>query len=164
MRASLVQCQNLHHFLSGQVERFHEFTDGTDRIFPAIDVRGMAGAGKHPFPDRPARTPFDRVDLRQCAIRVLLALDQQQWGANRIDSCFDVPVAKLGCEPDIIPALEHGMRMVVVAREPVRQSGRCKVLACHCDCIQCEAFDEHMGGEQDDTGRTVATARVNDCD
>lgn len=70
------------------------------------------------------RQSRDAVILFERAIFVVLALDRQQRRRDRGQFAADVPGAEGGTEPDVVPAPEGRVDVVVVARQAAFQVGR----------------------------------------
>ena len=72
---------------------------------------------------RVRHAPRDAVDLRQRAVLVVHALDREHRAADRARSRASMFQSRNAGEPDVVPAPERGVDVVVVAREP-RRAGR----------------------------------------
>jgi len=70
---------------------------------------------------------LESLDLLGRAIFILLSLNYQDWAADRIQEWFDIPVAKNGIEPDIVPGPEERIDIRVIPAQTLGQV-RFKVL------------------------------------
>src|SRR5262245_55118726 len=57
--------------------------------------------------DNSGATILDRLDLLYCAVFSVLALNHENWLLDVWQKLFDVPGAKVGIEPNVIPATER---------------------------------------------------------
>jgi hypothetical protein len=65
----------------------------------------------------------DAVDLRHRSVFVVVSLHREHRAADRGQRGFDVPAAKRGIEPDVVPAPEGGVDVGVMARQALAQVG-----------------------------------------
>ncbi len=85
----------------------------------------MPAAGQHKFRNAAAGDAATyRPELRERAVGVILALDQQQRAGNGGQEARDVPRAEFRGKPDLVPAAEGGFGVVVIAGEPGLQIAR----------------------------------------
>ena len=75
-------------------------------IFASVASRwSRCGECPHPAASqfRPRNFLNDRVHLRACAVLVLFSLNAQHRAADRVEIRLDIPLGKLGIEPDVVP-------------------------------------------------------------
>ena len=63
---------------------------------------------------RPSNTALNCLDVAQRAIFIVFALNDQSGARNRAEIFFNVPLAKLRIEPNIIPSAEHFVDVIVI--------------------------------------------------
>src|SRR6185503_10349382 len=87
-----------------------------------VAVRRMAAAGElHEL--HALHGAGDAVHLRHRPVLVVHALDRHDRRLDRGDLGLDAPGAEGRCEPDVVPAPEGGIHVVVIAREALAQVG-----------------------------------------
>ncbi len=108
----------------------------------------------------PAHAGLDGVELGQRAVLVALALDREHRHVDPGEHVLDVPVAEGGGQPDVVPAPEHAVGVVVVAGqalpEPRRRVGRAR----GGDPGHGDVLDEDVGREQDQAGHGMPAPGV----
>ena len=82
--------------------------------FGPITMRRVPALIQHQYFDRAADLPRDRIDLRARAVLIVLSLNQQNRDGDFCQVGFDIPGAELGMQPDIVPTIERGYRIIVV--------------------------------------------------
>jgi len=93
---------------------------------------------------------LESLDLLGRAIFILLSLNYQDWAADRIQEWFDIPVAKNGIEPDIVPGPEERIDIRVIPAQTLGQV-RFKVLRARSrDARYCDVLDEHVRSFQNE--------------
>src|SRR5712672_1860602 len=87
---------------------------------------------------RPSNAALNGFNVGYRAIFVVFALNDQSGARNRAEIFFNVPLAKLRIEPNIVPAAKHFIGVLVVARKFFAQA---------------ELFDENVRRLQNETAR-----------
>src|SRR3954447_18400998 len=129
---------------------YERFEDGV----AGVVMRAVAAGHDEP-PHRPAHARLDAVDLLQGAVRVLGALDQQRRAAHARGVLLEAPGAERGLEPDVAPAVEGGVGVVVVARHPLAQDPALERRPRLADGRDGVVLDDHVRGQQGDAGDRV---------
>src|SRR5690606_32692164 len=80
--------------------------------------------------------------LLQRTVFVVFALDGQDGASDVTQVGFDVPGAEFGVQPDVVPAPEGRVRVVVMASELARQIGVQVGLPRSLDVGDGDVFDE----------------------
>ena len=96
--------------------------------------------------------PAHAVDLLERAELVVQALDREHRAADALQPGFDVPGAESRVQPDVIPAPEGRVDVVVVARQTLRQVGAEEVLARGLDAGHRHRLDEQVRRHQHQPG------------
>ena len=108
----------------------------------------------------PLHAALDRVDLRQRAVLVVLALDQQRRRGHAAEHVLDVPGAELGREPDVVPEPERALGVAVVARPSARRGPSSRTSSRASSMLATDdVLDEDVRGEQDEPARPGARSR-----
>src|SRR4051794_22964851 len=84
-----------------------------DDLAGCLEMRAVAARDDEPL-HGPAHLRLDAVELVERAVRIVRALDQERRGADPPGLVLQAPVAKGGIEPDVAPAVERGVGIVVV--------------------------------------------------
>ena len=79
-----------------------------------LEVRAVP-AGHHEPAHRTAHARLDAIEVREARVLVLGALDEQRRRRDPGGVGLEAPVAHGGIEPDVAPAVEGGVGVVVVA-------------------------------------------------
>src|SRR5439155_1063838 len=79
-----------------------------------LEVRAVA-AGHDEALDGPAHARLDALELVERPVRVVGALDEQRRRIDALGVGLEAPAAERGIEPDVAPAPEGGVGVVVVA-------------------------------------------------
>src|SRR6266403_5323975 len=66
---------------------------------------------------RPTNAALNGFDVGHGAIFIVFALNDQSGAGNRGKKSFNVPLAKLRIEPNVIPFAKHFVDMPVIARQ-----------------------------------------------
>src|SRR5206468_12080407 len=99
---------------------------------------------------------LDGADLRERAVLVVLPLHGEHGALDRLDVALDVPVAKFGREPGVVPAAERRIRVVVVLPEAPAQVAGLECGTRLLDARDGDVLDEEMRRDGDDAGDTMA--------
>src|SRR5688500_12083201 len=85
-----------------------EFPDkGADRLqrrLLLVHVRRMRAIRQDHFAYPPVHLPCDHIDLRDGAVLVILALDEENGTGYARQVRLDVPAAEIRMQPDVVPA------------------------------------------------------------
>ena len=100
--------------------------------------------------------PRDRPDLLERAVLVVFALHREHRARDRLDVALDVPVAKRRRQPDVVPAAERRVGIVVVLREAAAQVAGLEGHARLLDAGDGDVLDEQMRRDRDDAGDRMA--------
>ena len=104
--------------------RRDERRDRGEHVDGCLQVRGVADAGQQQHLAGPADGGGDQVDLARRPVRVGVALDDEHRRGDRRQPIGDVPRAERGRQPDVVPAAERRVDVVVVAGQAVPQVRR----------------------------------------
>src|SRR6266404_9265106 len=114
---------------------------------------------------RPRDLPLNRFDMGHSSVFVVFALYHQRGAGDRSEIFFDVPVAKLWVEPDVIPSAKHFVNMIVIPRKFFRQVARFVQLANGPCATQAELLDENVRRLQNESAYPLRpSARINQGD
>ncbi len=108
--------------------------------------------GKHQALDGSGNPSLDARELVDPAVRVLRSLDQQGGRRHQFGLGFDIPGSELRIEPDVTPAPERGVWVVVVTGHPLPQVTGEIFPSRLCNRAYRDVLDEHMRREQDESG------------
>src|SRR5262249_49776457 len=114
-----------------------------------IAVRRVLALGKHPPLERARDAALDRVELGQRAVLVVCALERRHGRARARQIFLDGPGRKGGSEPDVVPAPERMVGVVVVAREALGKIRGAVGGLCLFDAGDGHVLDEDMRRLQD---------------
>src|SRR4051812_3517150 len=98
---------------------------------------------------------LDPVELVERAVRIVGTLDQQHRAADALGLVLQAPVAEGGIEPDVAPAVERGVRIVVVAGHALAQLPVVVGRAGLADGGHRDLLDDDVRREQRDAGHGV---------
>jgi len=79
---------------------------------------------------------------------IVFALNDQGRAGNRAKESFNVPLAKLRIEPNVIPSTKHFVDMLVIARQFFSQVTGFIELANRDGAAEAELFDETCGASR----------------
>src|SRR5690242_9989950 len=123
-----------------------------------IAVRRMAAIFEdHDFSLRCALA--NALDLREGAVLVVGALYREYRACDRRQQCFDRPRAKARIEPDVVPAEESRVDVVVIAREFRPDVRRPVRLARVLDAVDREVLDDDVRRDRYHAGDAGAKRR-----
>src|SRR5262245_37587672 len=108
-------------FTVGMQHAVCELRERAERGVRRLAMRGMAGAFEDRYSDRAVAFRFGDLDLAQCPIMVVRALDDCDGDADIGEVFRDVPVAEFRVEPGAVPAIERVVDIAVPARELLLQ-------------------------------------------
>src|SRR4051794_11164952 len=91
-----------------------------DDLVARLEVRAVAARDDEPLHGA-AHLRLDPVELGERAVGAVRALDQQHRAGDALGFVLQAPVAEGGIEPDVAPAVERGVGIVVVAGHPLPQ-------------------------------------------
>src|SRR3954451_9392267 len=83
-----------------------------------LEMRAVATRHHEPL-DGPADLRLDPVELVERAVRIVRALDQEHRAGDSLGFGPETPVAEARIEPDVAPAVERRVRIVVMAGHPL---------------------------------------------
>ena len=86
------------------------------------------------------------LDLGQGAVLVVFTLDDEDGASDCGKILFDIPLAKVRIEPDVVPAAKNFFDVIVIAGELLRQVGGRKQRANCSNAPETCVFDEDMRG------------------
>jgi hypothetical protein len=135
--------------ISTQRDALDEPRRRLERLLLRLEVRRVAAREVHAL-DGAAHGGLDCVQLRHRPVLVLLALDQQQWAGDPIQEVLDAPVRELGVKPDVVPAVERGVGVTVVAGHALAQSPAFVDAPGRPDLSEAHRLDEHVRRHRDD--------------
>src|SRR5260370_4438302 len=72
---------------------------------------------------RRRHAPLNRFHLSERAVFVVLALNHQRGAGNCFQIFFDVPLAELRIEPDVVPSAKGAIDVIVIGRQSFRKVG-----------------------------------------
>src|SRR5712671_1656533 len=100
---------------------------------------------------RPSNAPLNGFNVGYGAVFIVFALDDQSGARNRAEVFFNVPLAKLRVEPNIVPAAKHFVGMLVIARKFFTQVTGVIHFANRDSASEAELFDENVRRLQNKT-------------
>ena len=100
---------------------------------------------------RPSNAALNGFNLGYGAIFIVFALNDQGGAGNRAKESFNVPLAKLRIEPNIIPSAKHFVDMLVITRQFFTQVSGVIDFANRNGASQTELFDENVRRLQDES-------------
>ena len=119
-----------------------------------LEVRAVAAGQLEPR-HGPAHARLDAVELLERAVGVVHALDEERRAGHALGVGLEAPVAERRVQPDVAPAPERGVDVVVVAGHPLAQAALGVALASDPDLRDRDLLDEHVRREQRDAGHRV---------
>src|SRR5204863_7846013 len=87
---------------------------------------------------------LNRLDLFDRPVFVILALDYKRWAAYGIQIALDVPRSEMRVQPDIAPAQERSIHMLMITVQLAREVRR---LVCNFrlrDALHGQILDEYV--------------------
>ena len=93
---------------------------------------------------RPAHARLDAVELVEGAVRVVGALDEQRGRRDRLRVGLEAPGAEGGIQPDVAPAAEGGVGVVVVAGHARAQLALLELAARRADRLEVDVLDDDV--------------------
>ena len=105
-----------------------EISNPAQQLRGLITMRRVSAIGQFHNPGL-RDASHNTIDLQKSTILVVNTLHRQQWAFDRGDFRLDAPVAKGRQQPDIVPAPEGRIRIVVVRFQPLFQIG-CRGRSC----------------------------------
>src|SRR5882672_11254998 len=93
---------------------------------------------------RPSNAAVNGFNVGYRTIFVVFALNDQSGARNRAEIFFNVPVAKLRIEPNIVPPAKHFVDMLVIARKFFAQVAGLIHFANRNGASQTKLFDENV--------------------
>src|SRR5690606_14014627 len=105
-----------------RIEFAHEGAYGADHRVGLVAVRRMAAVRNDAQFGLRGQAP-DAVYLVQGSVFVAFALHRQHGTGDPVQEGLDVPGAEAGIQPDVVPAPEGGVGILVVAPQLFRQAG-----------------------------------------
>src|SRR6185436_3298832 len=106
-------------------------------------------------PRRRERGP-DPIDLLHRPVFVVLALDGEYGTLDPWQVLLYRPAAELRDQPDVVPAAERPVHVVVMARQARAEVTLRKGRPGRRDARDGDLFDHHVGRHQDDGGHLAA--------
>src|SRR5882762_3642158 len=114
---------------------------------------------------RPSNAALNGFNVSYRAIFIVFALNDQSGARNRAEIFFNVPLAKLRIEPNIVPPAKHFVGMLMIARKFLWQVTRFIDLANRDGASQAKLFDENVRRLQNETANLLGPgACVNQSD
>src|SRR5712671_6463838 len=150
-KPSLVAAQ---HAAPAVSQRRNKFGNRIKRHLRLIAMRRVPASRKNQRL-RPSNAALNGFDMGYRAIFVVFALNDQSGARNRPEIFFNVPLAKLRIEPNIVPATKHFVGMLVVARKFFTQVTGLIHLANRDGASQAELFDENVRRLQNKTANLL---------
>jgi hypothetical protein len=135
----------------------HEARDRFEHLRRAVAVGRMARAGQLQQLDVSGRAG-DPVDLLHGAVLVVLALDGQDRAGDARQGLLDRPAAEPGAQPDVVPAAEGAVDVVVVSGQARAQVAAVVCVAGGGDGGHRDVLDHDVGREQDEGGDAAVAA------
>src|SRR3954469_13249353 len=83
-----------------------------------LEMRAVTARHDEPL-HRAAHLRLDPVELVERAVRIVAPLDQEHGAADALGFLLQAPVTERWIQPDVAPAVERGVRIVVVAGHPL---------------------------------------------
>lgn len=129
-----------------------------------IAMSGVATIGQAEDLDWAAGLAGDRFGLGHGPVLIVETLNDENGAGNARQIFFDVPAAKIGMEPDIVPSPEGPGCIAVMAGElfgEIRGFERHLGLG---DAFDAEVLDEDVRSKQHKAAHAVVNPRINQCD
>src|SRR5579872_6286894 len=114
--------------------------------------------------DRPAALPPNSFHLRHGPVLVVDSLNDERRAGDARQIFLDVPAAKLGMQPDIVPSPERAGGVAMMAREFLAKIRRLELLLRFGDARHAEIFNKDMRREQDQPSKMIVRSRINQRD
>src|SRR4051794_31237036 len=121
-----------------------------------LEMRAVATRHHEPL-DGPADLRLDPVELVERAVRIVRALDQEHRAGDSLGFGLETPVAEARIEPDVAPAVERRVRIVVMAGHPLAEGPAVIGLARLADGSHRDVLDDHVRREQRDAGHRMVS-------
>src|SRR3954452_19867583 len=125
-----------------------------DPLAARLEMWAVAAMDDEPL-DGAARLRLDPVELGERAVGIVRALDQEHRAADALGFVLQAPVAEGRIEPDVAPAVERGVGIVVVARHPLAQLAAVVGVARLPDGGHRDVLDHHVRREECDPSHGV---------
>src|SRR5882757_8627329 len=93
---------------------------------------------------RPSNAALNGFNVSDCAIFIVFALNDESGARNRAEIFFNVPLAKLRVEPNIVPTAKHFVDMLVIARKFFTQVTGLIHFANRHGATEAKLFDENV--------------------
>src|SRR5258707_3528664 len=111
-KPSLVAAQ---HAAPAVSQRRNKFGNRIKRHFWLIAMRRVPASRKNQRLS-PSNAALNGFDVGYRSVFIVFALNGQSGAGNRTEIFFNVPLAKLRVEPNIVPAAKHFVGMLAIAR------------------------------------------------
>lgn len=107
---------------------------------------------------------LNRFDLRHGSVLIVEALDDQHRARDPCQVFFNVPVAEVGMEPDVVPSPESPGWIAVIAAKAFRQIGGLEAYLGLADAADAQILDKNVRREQNGSAQAIVSSGVDDCD
>src|SRR5712672_1544290 len=104
---------------------------------------------------RPSNAAPNGFNVSYRSVFIVFALNDQGGAGNRAKESFNVPLAKLRIEPNVIPAAKHFVGMLVIARQFFTQVTGLIHFANRYGATEAEFFDENVRRLQNETANLL---------
>ena len=142
----------------------HKLSDGGEDGIGLVAMSRMAAILEAQDFDRSAYLACDCIDLGHGSVLIFESLDEKDRAGDPRKVFFDIPVAKIGMKPDVVPSPEGASRVAMVTREFFAEVGSFEFVFGFGNTLDAEIFDENMRGEKDESAKTVVNSSIDERD
>jgi hypothetical protein len=141
-----------------------ELCDRIEHRLGLIAMSGVAAIGQAQDLDRAAGLAGDGFGLGHSPVLIVETLNDESRAGDSRQIFFDVPAAKIGMEPDIVPSPEGPGGIAVMAGELFGEIRGFELYLGLGDAFDAEVLDEDVRSKQHKAAHAVVNPGVDQCD